>query len=101
MRIPAHIADRVHAGDGPIRAWREQAGISLSSLARRTCLDVARLLDVETERSLPSDDELHRIAIALGALREHLTVPQDDADGIGKSSLTVNGDRHKMLKRNA
>jgi hypothetical protein len=74
-------------GDHPIQAWRHQRAITLPKLAKLTRIDPTRLANVEREIDPPTDDELDRLAKALRAPLNMLTVPQDDSDEIGGDDL--------------
>ena len=72
-RIPAHVRDRILPRESPIRAWRELLNLSLSTVAKRTRIELARLIELEAERGLPTPMELEALSATLGIPREHLT----------------------------
>jgi hypothetical protein len=73
--VRASIARAICEGDRPIQAWRHQHCIGVSKLGKLTGIDPARLMNLERQIEAPTEDELDRLAKALGAPRDMLTAP--------------------------
>lgn len=66
VTFPAEFADRLLAGDSPLRVWREYRGLTLQTLAE-TCGVTRQMLSMaERGKAKPSADLLAKLAAALG-----------------------------------
>lgn len=72
-----------------LRAFREQAGISVTSLAQAVGLEQPTLSNIEAGRKDPSDDTAHAIAGALGISIDALVIPPPTARDALKVLTTV------------
>lgn len=63
--VPATVADRLLAGEQPIRVWREYRGFSAAALAGHVGISGAYLSQLEHRTRQASQDVLLRLAAAL------------------------------------
>jgi mRNA interferase RelE/StbE len=64
--LPAELADRLIAGESPIRIFRELRGLTLEELAERSGVKLGLLHRLDTGEGIPSLPTLRRLARALG-----------------------------------
>lgn len=65
--FPAEFADRLLAGESPLRVWRDYRGLTLQALAE-TCGVTRQMLSmIEHGKAKPSADLLAKLAAALGS----------------------------------
>jgi DNA-binding transcriptional regulator YiaG len=70
--VPAEVANRIFAGDHPVRVYREWRGIKAKAFAAATGMSPGHLSDIETGRRNPSDDVRARMAAYLGIMADDL-----------------------------
>ncbi len=63
--FPIELADRLLAGESPLRVWREYRGLTLQALADACGVSRQMLSMIEHGRSAPSVSLLSRLAVAL------------------------------------
>lgn len=63
--FPSEIADRLIAGENPIKIFREYRGLTQKQLARKTATSAPYVSQLETGRRVGSIKLLHRLADAL------------------------------------
>jgi mRNA interferase RelE/StbE len=63
--VPA-VVDRLLAGEGPVRVWREHRGLTQSGLARTSGVHRVVVADIEAGRTGGSVRSLKALAEALG-----------------------------------
>ena len=68
FRIPAAIAHALLDGEQPVKAWREQRGLTQEALAQKAGISKAYLCQIETRKRVGALKTLKAIADAL-ALR--------------------------------
>jgi transcriptional regulator with XRE-family HTH domain len=71
--VPVEIADRLLAGDNPIRVWREHRGMTLAALKSKVGLSRGYLSDLENGKRVGPIGTLRKIAHALGLELDDLT----------------------------
>lgn len=64
--FPAEFADRLLAGESPLRVWRDHRGLTLQALAEACGVTRQMLSMVEHGKAKPSADLLGKLAGALG-----------------------------------
>ena len=64
--FPAEVADRLLAGEHPLRVWRDQRGLTLQALADRCGVTRQMLSMIEHGKAKASVDLLAKLAGALG-----------------------------------
>jgi len=64
--LPVDFADRLLAGDNPLRVWRDHRGLTLQALAVQCGVTRQMLSMIEHGKANASADLLHRLAVALG-----------------------------------
>ena len=69
--VPIELADRMLAGEHPVRAWRDYRGLTLGALARSTNIAPSPLSEIEAGKKPGSTR-------ALAALAETLRVAIED-----------------------
>lgn len=72
--VPASIADRVVAGENPIKVWREYRGLSQTALAERSRVSQSYVAMLEGGNRNGTTDNLNRLAQALHVELEDLLV---------------------------
>lgn len=72
-----------------LRAFREQAGVSVTSLARAVDRDDSTIVNIEAGRRDPSDEMAEAIAGALGISVDALEIPPPTARDALKVLTTV------------
>jgi DNA-binding XRE family transcriptional regulator len=70
--VPAELAERILAGENPVRAWREHLGMSQMQLAEAAGVGQGYVSDIEKGRRRGSVDVLSRLARSLGVSVEDL-----------------------------
>lgn len=70
--IPAAFAERLLAGESPLRVYRELRGVSQSELARATGVNRVQISDMEAGRSQGSVGTLRKLADALAVTVDDL-----------------------------
>jgi predicted transcriptional regulator len=70
--IPADVANRVFAGENPVRVFREWRGLTARALARNSGISASHLSDIEGGRRAPSAEARQRLAAALDLESEDL-----------------------------
>jgi len=63
--VPAEIANRIFAGEHPVRVFREWRGLTARALAQKSGISASHLSDIESGRRAPSVDARDRLAAAL------------------------------------
>jgi DNA-binding XRE family transcriptional regulator len=75
FRIPAAVANAILDGEHPVKAWREQRGLTQETLAAKAGISKAYLCQIETRKRVGALKTLRAIADALALkvddLREH------------------------------
>lgn len=69
--VPAEVADRVLAGESPIRAWRQHRGMKQGALAAACGVSQGHISDIESGKAASLDLE-RRVANALGVTLDDL-----------------------------
>ncbi|MDP2195400.1 MAG: helix-turn-helix transcriptional regulator [Rhodocyclaceae bacterium] len=64
--LPVEFADRLLAGDNPLRVWRDHRGLTLQALAVQCGVTRQMLSMIEHGKANASADLLHKLAVALG-----------------------------------
>lgn len=64
--IPSEFANRIFAGESPVRVYREWRSLTARALATAAGVSAGHLSDIEAGRRQPSDDVRTRLAEALG-----------------------------------
>jgi len=64
--FPGTVADRLAAGENPIRVFREHRGLTQESLAKAAQIAQPYLAEIESGKKNGSAAVLRRIAMALG-----------------------------------
>jgi ribosome-binding protein aMBF1 (putative translation factor) len=64
--LPAEMADRLIAGENPLRVWRKHRGMTLASLATATGTEYSMLSRIETGKLQGRPALWRRLAEALG-----------------------------------
>lgn len=75
--VPVEVADRLLAGESPLRVWREHRGMTGADLAKRVGVTPAHISKLESAKGEPSVAVLRRIGKAL-AVDLELLVGADD-----------------------
>lgn len=70
--VPARIADRLLAGEHPIKVWRTYRGIKARTLAESAGISAAFLSQIERGEREGSLETMRRIATALGVSLDDL-----------------------------
>lgn len=71
--VPIDVADRLLAGENPVRVWREHRGIGLTALAQRVEISKSYLSQIETGERKGPVETMRQIANALGVEIDDLT----------------------------
>jgi DNA-binding Xre family transcriptional regulator len=71
--IPIEIADRLLAGENPVRVWRRHRGLTLRELADRAEIGKGYLSQIETGERAGTAATLKKLAAALGVDLDDLT----------------------------
>ena len=64
--FPVELADRLLAGESPLKVWRDYRGLTLQTLAERCGVTRQMLSMVEHAKAKPSTDLLAKLAAVLG-----------------------------------
>jgi DNA-binding XRE family transcriptional regulator len=70
--VPIELADRIFAGEHPVRAWREYRGLTLGALAKSAGIAPSYLSEIEAGRKPSSTRALAAIAKTLRVAIEDL-----------------------------
>jgi len=70
--FPIELADRLLAGESPVKVWREYRGLTLQALAVQCGVTRQMLSMLENGKSRPSAALLGKLAVALGCDMEDL-----------------------------
>ncbi len=70
--LPIDVAERLLAGESPLRVWREHRGISAGALAEAVGISMSYLSAIEGRRRPGSFEVMTRIAKVLGVSLEDL-----------------------------
>ena len=70
--FPLEVADRLIAGESPLKVFREYRGLTQSALAKNAGTSAAYLSQIETGRRTGSVKLLRRLADALGVVLDDL-----------------------------
>lgn len=93
---PAALVDRLLAGDHPARLWREQRGLTLAALAKRSGVPASYISEIERRKKPGSVKALHALATALQLSLDDLVLadPLDEAvEGSRRTWAAVEGPR--------
>jgi len=71
--IPAEFANRICAGESPVRVWREYRGLSVEELAGNAKVDPDELVGIEDGRRHGNKWMMKRLAAALNLDLDDLT----------------------------
>ena len=63
--LPIELADRLLAGENPVRVWREHRGLSLAALADQAGVGKGFLSQIENGRRTGTIETLKKLARAL------------------------------------
>jgi DNA-binding XRE family transcriptional regulator len=74
--VPIELADRIFAGEHPVRAWREHRGLTLSTLAKSAGIAPSYLSEIEAGRKHGSARALAPLARTLHVVIEDLLPPE-------------------------
>jgi DNA-binding XRE family transcriptional regulator len=74
--VPIELADRIFAGEHPVRAWREHRGLTLSTLAKSAGIAPSYLSEIEAGRKPGSARALATLAKTLRIAIEDLLPPE-------------------------
>jgi DNA-binding XRE family transcriptional regulator len=74
--VPIELADRIFAGEHPVRAWREHRGLTLSTLAKSAGIAPSYLSEIEAGRKPGSARALAPLARTLHVVIEDLLPPE-------------------------
>lgn len=64
--VPASVADRLLAGESPVRVWRDHRGLAGKALAAQAGISAPYLAQIEAGQRDPSLSVLKALAAALG-----------------------------------
>lgn len=70
--IPAEYADRLLAGESPLRVYREMRGLTQSALSDLAGVNRVQIADIEAARKSGSVDTVKKLADALGIMVDDL-----------------------------
>jgi len=73
--VPASIADRLLAGENPVRVWREHRHRTQDQLAAETAITKPYLSQIETGKRSASVEVLRNLARALGVDLDDVVAP--------------------------
>jgi DNA-binding XRE family transcriptional regulator len=71
--VPAEMADRLVAGENPVKVWREYRGLSQRALAAQAGLNFTYLSQIETGARKGTVKTMKKLAEALGVDLDDLT----------------------------
>jgi DNA-binding XRE family transcriptional regulator len=80
--VPVEVADRLLAGEPPVRVWRELRGLSAARLAAAVKVTPAHIFKLEAGRGKPSVPLLRRLARVLDVDLE-LLLPRNQEEETG------------------
>ncbi len=95
MTLPHDQSDRIHAGERPLKVWREHRGLEVTDLRRSTRISVGRLEQLETGKGKKMDQEEERLLARVLEIDRACLRPMNFA---GCSALDV--DEDEILARN-
>ncbi len=61
MTLPHDQSERIHAGERPLKVWREHRGLEVTDLRRATHISVGRLEQLEAGKGKKMDEEEERL----------------------------------------
>ncbi len=61
MTLPSDQSDRIHAGERPLKVWREHRGLEVTDLRRTTKISVGRLEQLEAGKGKKMDPAEERL----------------------------------------
>ena len=70
--IPLELAERLWAGEHPVRVWREHRGLSQGALAERAGLPQPTIAMIETAKRRGTTAQMHKLAKALNVTLDAL-----------------------------
>lgn len=70
--VPSSVAERLLAGEHPVKVWRKYRGLTQAALAAEAGLNKVHLSQIETRRRVGTLYTLRRLAAALGVDIEDL-----------------------------
>ena len=70
--VPAEVANRIFAGEHPLRVYREWRGLNAADLASAAGVSAGHLSDIERGRRQASAEVRDRLAVALGVHADDL-----------------------------
>lgn len=71
--LPAPMAQRIVAGESPLRVWRDHRGLTQTALADRTGVNRVQISNIESGAKSGSVQTLKKLAAALGVALDDLT----------------------------
>lgn len=71
-KLPIELADRMIAGESPVRIWREHAGLSLNALAKKAKIPASYLSEIENGKKPGSVAAYRKLASVLGVTIDDL-----------------------------
>lgn len=74
--VPIELADRIFAGEHPVRVWREYRGLTLSALAKASDVAPSYLSEIEAGKKPGSAKALAALAKTLRVSIEDLLAPK-------------------------
>jgi DNA-binding XRE family transcriptional regulator len=74
--VPIELADKIFAGEHPVRVWREYRGLTLSALAKTADIAPSYLSEIEAGKKPGSTRAMAAIARVLRVDIEDLLVPE-------------------------
>ena len=78
--FPDEVADRLIAGDHPVKVFREHRGLTQGQLSERAGIGALYLSQIETGRRRGSHSVLRRLAAALGITVDDLDLHDSDLE---------------------
>jgi len=86
--VPAAVADRLLAGEAPLRVWREHRGLTQSTLAKRAGVPQSVISAIESGRREPSLSALRALARTLNVDLDDLVVVMSE-DTVEEEATTL------------
>jgi DNA-binding XRE family transcriptional regulator len=72
--VPIEVADRLIAGEWPLRVWREYRAVKSADLAKRVGVSAPYMSQLEAGKRVPSIDVLKKLATALNVDIDDLVI---------------------------
>jgi len=72
--LPIELAERIFAGEHPLRIWREHRALTLAALADKAHVPISYISEIETRKKPGSVAALKALAAALGLTIDDLTL---------------------------